>query len=45
MRLIEFPRGKLVEVCYQCERERGDADDMAEIDELIKRFNRYLDHS
>jgi hypothetical protein len=38
MRAIQFPRGKMVAVCYLSERAAKDTDDATLMEELLKRF-------
>jgi hypothetical protein len=40
MRLIEYPRGGIAEVCYLCERVAKDTDDETVSEELWKRLRK-----
>jgi hypothetical protein len=37
MRLIRFPRGKMVDTCYLCERESIDEDEETVLKRLLER--------
>jgi hypothetical protein len=43
MRAIQFPRGKMVEVCHLCERAAKDTDDATMMEELLKRYGKDSD--
>jgi hypothetical protein len=40
MRPIDYPRGKVVEVCHLCEREAKDTDEETLMEELWKRLQK-----